>query len=417
MYQLDWIERLKSRRGGSRSKVNPVVWKLGLTSMLTDISSEMVSSVLPIYLVMHLHMNALQYGAIDGIYNGIAMVFMSLLGGFIADRTRRPKQVAASGYALSAACKLLLFAAGSAWGWIAAIIAMDRAGKGVRTAPRDAIISLSNPDESMAGAFALHRALDAGGALLGPVIAFALLSWMPYAFDAIWLTSFIFALLGLAVILLFVDNPPCIAANNQPAVSWREMFPKLAGSGFWTLVAVGSLLSVMTVSDGFLYLFLQRRGDLPIGWFPLFYVATAFCYMLFAIPIGRAADRYGRVRVLVMGYVAVGLIYLLLLSPFASGIYGSLGCLLLIGLYYAATEGVLIAMASSLIPAEHRTTGLAVLATMVGLGKVVSSLSFGWLTQTYGDKFAIAAFGVGLTGTVIISIHLLRKLTHEKLAR
>lgn len=417
MYQLDLIERWKSRGDVTGAPVNPVVWKLGFTSLLTDISSEMAGSVLPIYLVLHLHMSPLQYGATDGIYNGFALVLLSLVGGLVADRTRRPKEVAACGYGLSAVCKLLLFAAGSSWGWIAAVIAIDRAGKGIRTAPRDAIISLRNPKESLASAFALHRALDAGGALLGPIVAFVLLSRMPAAFDAVWLTSFVFAILGLAVLWLFVDNPPNDADADHLRVSWRKMFPKLAGRGFWRLAAVGALLSVMTVSDGFLYLQLQRRGDLSIGFFPLFYVVTACCYMLFAIPIGRAADRYGRLPFFVMGYVAVGLIYLLLLCPFAVGLSGSLGCLLLLGIYYAATEGVLLSMASAVIPPEHRASGLAVLATLVGMGKLVSSLLFGWLLQTHGSQFAITSLGTGLVGTLLISIYWLRKTPYAKLAR
>lgn len=412
MYQLDWIARLKSRGAAPQTAVNPVVWKLGFTSLLTDISSEMVSSVLPIYITLHLHMSALQFGAIDGIYNGMALVLLSLAGGVIADRTRRPKEVAASGYAMSAICKLLLLAAGSAWGSIAAVITLDRTGKGIRTAPRDAIISLSNPNESLASAFALHRALDAGGALLGPIIAFALLSRMPASFDGIWLTSFVFALLGLAVLWLFVDNPPSVAGAEATPLAWRKMLGSVAGSGFWKLAAVGSLLSVMTISDGFLYLLLQRRGNLPIGMFPLFYVVTAFCYMVFAIPIGRAADRYGRLRIFGMGYAVVGLLYILLLCPFASGLGGSLGCLVLLGIYYAATEGVLLSMASGVIPANYRTTGIALLGTMIGFGKLISSVAFGWLSQTYGNEFAITTLGIGLAGTLLISIRWLHPSPH-----
>ena len=178
----------------------------------------MVHSLLPVYLVLHLHMSPLQFGTIDGIYSGMAMAMLALAGGFLADRTRRPKEVAAFGYAVSAACKLLFLIAGAAWGWIAAIVAFDRTGKGFRTAPRDAMISLCNPADSLATAFAVHRALDAGGALFGPVVAFVLLSQRPGSFDAIWLTSFAFALLGLAVLLLFVQNP---SAQNvtHPAAS------------------------------------------------------------------------------------------------------------------------------------------------------------------------------------------------------
>src|SRR5258706_11391430 len=118
MYRLDWIERIKARRSEPRqplglTAVSPTVWQLGFTSLLTDISAEMVNSLLPVYVVLHLHMSPLQYGTIDGIYNGIAVAILSLAGGFLADRTRRHKEVALFGYGISGVCKLLLLTAGS----------------------------------------------------------------------------------------------------------------------------------------------------------------------------------------------------------------------------------------------------------------------------------------------------------------
>src|SRR5262245_7840187 len=197
MYRLEWIERRKLRASappftGQITKVSPVVWKLGLTSFLTDISSEMVNSVLPVYLVLHLHLSPLQYGVIDGVYNGLAVILISLAAGLTADRSKRHKEVALTGYGFSAICKLFLLAAGGAWGWLIAIVGLDRIGKGIRTAPRDALISLNTPPHLMASAFAVHRALAAGGALLGPIVAFFLLTRMPGAFDVLWVTSFLF---------------------------------------------------------------------------------------------------------------------------------------------------------------------------------------------------------------------------------
>ena len=288
MYRLEWIEARKHKQVGSPNSlpgsIHPIVWKLGFTSLLTDISSEMVHSLLPVYLVLHLHMSPLQFGTIDGIYSGMAMAMLALAGGFLADRTRRPKEVAAFGYAVSAVCKLLFLIAGAAWGWIAAIVAFDRTGKGFRTAPRDAMISLCNPADSLATAFAVHRALDAGGALFGPIVAFVLLSQRPGSFDAIWLTSFAFALLGLAVLLLFVQNPSAKNVAHQPRPVWHAMRMHV-GSGFWKLSIIGALLSIMTISDGFFYLLLQKRTGLAMGFFPLFYIITACAYMLLSIPL------------------------------------------------------------------------------------------------------------------------------------
>lgn len=409
MYRLDWIETLRLRRGEARAagtirSVDSTVWKLGFTSLLTDISSEMVNSLLPVYIVLHLHMSPLQFGAIDGIYNGVAIALLSLAAGFLADRTQRPKEVAFVGYGISAVSKLLLLL-GSAWSGIAAIIALDRTGKGARTAPRDAMISLCTPPQSLALAFAVHRGLDAGGALLGPVLAFLILSRMPNAFDAVWITSFAFAVLGLAVLGLFVQNPKNVAAAPRLNFSWR----KITGDRFWKLAGVGGLLSFMTVSDGFLYLLLQRRTGLAIGFFPLFYVVTACSYMLLSIPVGSVADRFGRRPVLLAGYLTVGLIYLFLLTTNVSGIGAGLLCLFFFGLYYAATEGVLAAMASSIIPAEYRSRGLAILATMVSCGKFGSSLLFGWLWQTWGTQTALVILSLGLAVSLGVATYWLRE--------
>ena len=395
------------RPAGKIRDVSPTVWKLGFTSLFTDISSEMVNSLLPVYIVLHLHMSPLQFGAIDGIYNGVAIALLSIIAGFIADRTRRPKEVAFAGYGISAVSKLLLLL-GSAWSGIAAIIALDRTGKGSRTAPRDAMISLSTPSQSLALAFAVHRGLDAGGALLGPVVAFLILSRMPNAFDAVWVTSFAFAVLGLAVLALFVRNPTNIPVAPRPKFSWG----KIAGNRLWKLAGVGGLLSLMTISDGFLYLLLQRRTGLAVGFFPLFYVVTACSYMLLSIPVGGVADRFGRAPVLVMGYLIIGLIYLFLLTTNTLGIGAGVLCLFFFGLYYAGTEGVLAAMASSVIPAEYRTRGLAILATAVSSGKFCSSLLFGWLWQTWGTQTALAAMSLGLVGSLVVATYLLREVRH-----
>jgi len=364
--------------------------------MLTDISGEMVNSVLPVYLVLHLHLGPLQYGAIDGVYNGVAVALLGLAGGLIADRRRRHKEVAAAGYGISAACKLLLLAAGGAWGWITAVVAADRLGKGVRTAPRDALISLSSERQSMAASFAVHRTLDAGGSLLGPIVAFSLLAWLPGAYDAIWVTSFVFGILGLAVLYLFVESPKRADVSNVELAPPRMVIGLLQTRRLRGLVGAGMLLSAVTISDGFLYLLITDRSDVGAGFFPLFYVITASTYMLFSIPVGRLADRWGRKLVFLFGYLIVLMNSAILLSFDTLGTGVWLLCLVLLGLHYAATEGVLMAMVSRSTPSEMRTTAIAMAITFIGLAKMASSLAFGFLWEVGSLNMAVAIFAAGV---------------------
>lgn len=418
MYSLDWIEQLKQRRTAWGTAVpgmrlSPVVWSLGFTSLLTDISAEMVSSALPVYLFLHLRLTAFQYGIVDGIYNGFAVVLVGLVAGMLADRAGRHKEVAMTGYGLSGVCKLLLLAAGASWGWIAAIIGLDRLGKGIRTHPRDALISLNTPEPMYARAFAVHRALDAGGALLGPIVAFLLLAQLPGAFDVIWITSAVFALLGVAVLWLFV--PPSHrqrpAGSRPPSV--RQALHLLKSRRFAALAACGLLLAAATVSDAFLYLLLQRKSESPPGYFPLFYVLTACFYMLFAVPVGIVADRIGRLPVLLSGYALLGLLYVVLLFLPSADLPVQIGCLALLGLYYAGTEGVLVAMASAIVPAGLRTSGIALLATGVGLGKMISSVTFGWIWSEYSPGAAAGAFAAALAIALPIAATWLHRASQE----
>jgi MFS family permease len=412
MYRLEWIERRKLGTpdptfAERASKVSPVVWKLGWTSFLTDISSEMVNSVLPVYLVIHLHLSPLQYGAIDGVYNGLAVILVSLAAGLTADRSKRHKEVALTGYGFSAICKLFLLAAGGVWGWLIFITGLDRIGKGIRTAPRDALISLNTPPNLMASAFAVHRALDAGGALLGPIIAFILLAQMPGAFDVLWVTSFLFAILGVAALWLYVprskDGLFPQPHSDERKLSRRSLTVLFASPHFVALAGCGLLLSVGTAADGFIYLILQQKGGANSGFLPLFYVATAASYALFSIPAGLCADRFGRGSIFLGGYVVLGGVYLLLLFMPTIGLPAQAGCLLLLGVYYAGTEGVLMAMASAAVPPEARASGLAVLATAIALGKMGSSLLFGWMWDAYGVRPTIVTFAAILMGATLVA--------------
>jgi MFS family permease len=404
-------ESLQGLQGGAaarsdstaKTRVGRNVWFLGLTSFFTDISSEMVSSILPLYFTMFLRLSPLQFGVIDGLYQGVSAL-VRLGGGVAADRTGRHKEVATLGYGLSAFAKIGLLAVGSFWAGLAALIVVDRTGKGIRTAPRDALISLSSKRDELGAAFGVHRAMDTAGAMIGPIIAFALLALAPMAFDAVFVASFCFALLGLGVLVLFVENRSRTGdpTTANPAVSLRSVVGLLAAPRLRALVLAGSLLGLMTISDGFVYLVLQRQLDLGTGIFPLLYVATSAVYLLLAVPAGRLADRIGRGRVFVGGYALLLIVYATLLQP-DLGLVGLVPCLLLFGAYYAATDGVLMALASETLPTGLRSSGMALLTTATSLSRLLASVLFGAVWTWWGQETAVLVQLIGLVVALVVA--------------
>jgi MFS family permease len=321
---------------------------------------------------------------------------LRMVSGVVADKVRRHKEVAAAGYALSAAGKVALVVAGTAALPVIGAVILDRVGKGIRTAPRDALISHSAPPTHLGEAFGVHRALDTAGALLGPVLAFMLLALVPGRFDTIFVTSLAAAIVGLAILLLFVQN--CVAGTGPgevAVVSTRAALGLLRRACFRALVTAGALLSAATASDSFIYLTFQRRSDLDTRFFPLFYVGTALVYLLLAVPAGRAADRHGRRRMFIGGYVPLLAAYVLMLIP-NPGIVELLGCLILLGAYYAATDGILMALASEMLPRPLLATGMSILTTATALMRFAAAIAFGALWSWGGPELAVAVFAVSL---------------------
>lgn len=384
-------------------RVSANVVHLGLTSLFTDISSEMVSTVLPLYLLFYLRTTAVQLGVVDGLYQGVTAL-MSLTAGVVADRRSHHKEVALAGYGLSAASKLGLLATGSLFLPFAAVVVFDRIGKGIRTAPRDSLISLSSAPERLGLAFGVHRALDTTGALLGPLIAFALLALLPGRFDAIFVVSFCSAAIGVSILAFLVDGrrAPILAARRRPSLSGARAL--LRRPRFMVLVVGSAALGLATISDAFIYLMLQRRTGFNPGFLPLLYVGTSFVYLALAVPLGRLSDRIGRERMVLGGYLLLVLAYLSLLAP-VGGAGPFAACLLALGAYYAATDGVMTALTSAASPAEDRSTGLALRGTFVALSQLVASICFGLLWATAGSEVAVRAFlvllVVGLSGLVV----------------
>ncbi|MER5751273.1 MFS transporter [Streptomyces sp. NPDC002088] len=381
--------------GRRRVAVAPTVLALGTVSLITDVSSEMVTAVLPLYLVAGLGLSPLGFGFLDGIYNGFSAL-VRLVGGHLADRGGgRHKWVAGLGYGISAACKPLLLLAHSLTP-IGLILAADRTGKGLRTAPRDALISLSSTPDTRGRAFGVHRAMDTAGALLGPLVAFLILRTTVDGYDAVFTVSFCVAVVGVLVLVLFVpgsSSAPAIEKAVRPTL--RAALGLLRHRDLRRITICALLLGLATVSDSFVFLLLQRRLDVPDRWFALLPLGTAAAFLLLAVPLGRLADRVGARRVFLAGHGALLLAYGILLSSW-HGTALPYAVLLLHGGFYAATDGVLMAEASDSVPEALRSSGLALVQTGQALARFACSLGFGAAWTLWGDRTALLASTVAL---------------------
>ncbi|MER7640859.1 MFS transporter [Streptomyces sp. NPDC126522] len=424
--------------------IAPTVFALGAVSLITDVSSEMVTAVLPLYLVTGLGLSPLGFGLLDGIYNGFSAL-VRLAGGHLADRGGgRHKWIAGLGYGVSALCKPLLLLAHTLTP-IGLILAADRTGKGLRTAPRDALISLSSTPENRGRAFGVHRAMDTAGALLGPLVAFLILRATVDGYDAVFTVSFCVAVVGVLVLVLFVPGPSSTApprtekavrekaveaeravderaaeaaravdenavdkrAVDEKAVrpTLRAAFALLGRRDLRRVTVCALLLGLATVSDSFVYLLLQRRLGVPDRWFALLPLGTAAAFLLLAVPLGRLADRVGRWRVFLGGHGALLTAYALLLTSW-HGTALPYAVLLLHGAFYAATDGVLMAVASDSVPEQLRSSGLALVQTGQAAARFVCSLGFGAAWTLWGDRTALLASAVALAVCAVFAFTL-----------
>lgn len=425
---------LSDRSGGKREKLrgattalssevpfrlSPVILWLGLVSMVTDVSSESVTAILPLYVTGFLGLSTIAFGFIDGINQG-ASAIVRIAAGWAADRSGHPKRIALAGYGLSMLARIGFLFAGGFWA-VAAIVTGDRIGKGIRTAPRDALITVSAQPEHLARSFGVHRMLDNIGAAAGPMIAFLVLLMIPNGFSTVFVVSLAFAIIGVAVLGLVVpdlraDGLRGIKATSgaEPAADSRKQRPRLFAfswsqlrePGLGKLLISAGLLGLLTIGDGFIYLVLQDRDSFAVQWFPLLFVGTNIVFLAFAIPLGRLADRVGRVPVFVGGHIGLLACYFLAAAPFG-GLWSTVGCLILLGGFYAATDGVLAALASQLTPPGKLATGIASAQTVVALSRMTASAGFGVLWYAVGASTAMVAAGALLACAVVAVVFIL----------
>jgi MFS family permease len=389
-------------------RVSSVVITLGVVSMLTDISSESVAAILPLYVTSALGLSTIAYGFIDGLYQGVSAI-VRIGGGWASDRVDRPKWIAFTGYALSAVAKVwLLLATGFAA--LIAVITVDRLGKGIRTAPRDALITAESDPSNLGRSFGMHRMLDTIGAAIGPLLAFLILWLVPTGYTVVFVVALATAAVGVIILGLLVPDRRTrrdSAADGlaRPPFRWRS----LTDLRLRRLMVVAGLLGVLTIGDGFVYLSLQARTDFAPQWFPLLYVGTNVAFFVFALPIGRLADRVGRGRVFVGGHVALVIAYAGTALPFG-GNATIIVCLVLLGAFYAATDGVLAALAGQCSPQGSTATGIAAAQTVVALSRLIASTGFGVLWFALGRANAVLVVTAALVIAIAVAAVLMRPL-------
>nr|WP_307858581.1 MFS transporter [Microbacterium flavescens] len=388
--------------------VSSTVVSLGIVSMLTDISSESVAAILPLYITSALGLSVIAFGFIDGLYQGVSAI-ARIAGGYTSDRVGRPKWIAFSGYGLAAVARMfLVFASGFAA--IAVVITADRIGKGIRTAPRDALITAASRPDSLGTAFGVHRTLDNIGAAIGPLIAFLVLLVIPDGFHTVFLASLAFAIIAVAILGILVPNLRTRAApeaTDDRASGSRFGWAAVTTGPMRRVIAGAGILGLLTIGDGFVYLVLQSRSDFAAQLFPLLYVGTNVAFLALAIPLGRLSDRIGRGRVFVFGHVGLLAAYLVAALPIAD-MAATILCLVFLGGFYAATDGVLAALAGQLTSPETRATGIAATQTVVALSRFLSASAFGFLWFAIGSESAVLVMAALLAFAVPLVALLLR---------
>lgn len=404
-------EPVEGQRPSKARAVSSTVILLGVVSLLTDVSSESVSAVLPLYITAVLGMSPLAYGFIDGIYQGVSAL-VRMLGGWWADSSRRPKWVAFAGYAGSALARIgMLFT--TTFAGITGVVTVDRLGKGLRTGPRDALIATAVPADQLGRNFGVHRALDTTGALAGPLLAFAVLALIPVGlggYRSVFAMSAAFAVVGAVVLAIMVPNlrttaQPAdrLAARAASRAGWRD----LARPELRRLVIAAGILGLLTIGDGFLYLVLSQSSNLGAQYFPLLFVGTNAAYLALAIPLGRLADRVGRAKVFIAGHVVLLIGYLVAVSAMPD-LARVLGTVLLLGTFYACTDGVLAALAARSVPEAARSRGISAAQTAVALARFGASVGFGILWQLAGRTPAMLVMAAGLAVAIPVAAWLLR---------
>jgi MFS family permease len=372
------------------------VWVLGFVSLLMDVSSEMIHSLLPLYLTVGLGASALVVGIIEGVAES-ASLMVKVFSGTLSDALGHRKWVAAAGYGLGAASKPLFALASGPWLVFGARF-IDRIGKGIRGAPRDALIADVTPPESRGAAFGLRQSLDTVGAFAGPLLAMALMLAWSDDFRAVFWVAVIPGAASFLLLVFAVREPEHKdAAKPAVPVSWRAT--RDLGRAFWWVTIAGATLTLARFSEAFLVLRAENVG-VAIAWVPLVMVGMNVVYAVIAYPAGRLADRLGT-----RGLLGIGTAVLVaadLVLALSTNILALAAGVALWGLHMGLTQGLLAAMVAATAPPERRGTAFGVFNLASGVAMLAASVLAGALwyyvgpasTFLAGAALASAAIGV-----------------------
>lgn len=381
-------------------RLSPNIWVMTATSLLTDISSEMLVYLIPLFLSNVLGVRTAVIGLIDGIAETTASL-TKIYSGALSDKLGKRKWLAVAGYALSTVAKPFLYFA-NAWGWVLSVRFVDRLGKGIRTAPRDALVAASADGNQRGLAFGLHRAGDTLGAFLGIGIA-AIVIWLTQAgsvtltaatFRTVVLLSIIPAVLGVIILAVGARD---VGVAGKGSGATRFIWKGLDGR-FKVFLLIVVLFTLGNSSDSFIVLRAQERGLSVLQVMGMLMTFTAI-YALFSSPLGALSDRVGRRKLIIGGWIAYGLVYLgFALAQGGWQVWMFFG---LYGIYYAATEGVAKALVADLVPEAQRGTAYGLFNAAIGLTALPASVIAGLLWQGIGAWSGLGASAPFFFGAVM----------------
>ena len=379
------------------SRVPAGVWVLGFTSLLMDVSSEMIHSLLPLFMVTVLGLGAFTVGVIEGLAESTALV-VKIFSGALSDYLGKRKALAVFGYALGAVTKPL-FALAPTAGVVLTARLLDRVGKGVRGAPRDALVADIAPPHLRGAAFGLRQSLDTVGAFIGPLLATALMLLWGNHFRSVFWVAVIPGAMAVALLQLGLREPAPRSADRRTNPLRRESLVRL-GAPYWRVVGVGAVFTLARFSEAFLVL-RARQGGVPLALVPLVMVAMNVIYALVAYPFGRLSDRMSHTRLLALGLVVLVGADLVLALEGGWGVV--LGGVALWGVHMGITQGLLATMVADTAPMDLRGTAYGFFNLVSGIAMLVASGLAGLLWDRLGASFTFYA-GALFCGLALIGL-------------